>query len=109
MNAKGPAYRDDESAGPDFEGTHVQPIEHILEEAFDAAGFALLATDGMLLLRAVDADELEARVQRKDDPDPHFLVIRGKHPLDVDEVWRMVRRAERWLRRPKRRLDGDGE
>jgi hypothetical protein len=45
-------------------------------------------------------------VQRRDDPAPHYLVIRGKHPLDVDEVWRMVRRAERWLnprRRPRRR------
>jgi hypothetical protein len=103
LTTKGPAKRH-ATAGPDFEGSHVQPIEHILEEAFDAAGFVLLDTDGMLLLRAEDEDALEARVQRQDDPDPHYLIVRGKHPLDVDEVWRMVRRAERWLRPPKRKL-----
>jgi len=105
LNEKGPAYRHDESAGPDFEGTHVQPIERICEEAFDAAGFRLLETDGFLLLRAADADAHEARVQRRDDPDPHYLIVRGRFPLDVDEIWRMVRRAERWLRPPRRDLN----
>lgn len=102
MNLAGP---DDPSiAGPDFEGSHVSPIENILEEAFDAAGFALLETDGYLLLRADDADAYEARVKRRDDPHPHYLIVRGRFPLDVDEIWRMVRRAERWLRPPKRVL-----
>lgn len=70
----------------------------ILQDAFDLAGFRLLTTDGQILLMAPDADAFEVRVQRKDDTDPHFLVIRGTPPLEVDEVWRMVRRAERWLR-----------
>lgn len=102
MNLAGP---DDPSiAGPDFEGTHVKPIRVLLEDALDAAGFRVVQIDGNVLLRAPDADEYEVRVQRADDPHPHYLTLRLAAPATIDGIWRVVRRAERWLRPPKRRL-----
>ena len=87
----------------------MSPLSELVVDAFDVSGFRLLETDGHILLMAEDADAYEVRVQRIDDADPHYMTVRGRFPLDVHEVWLMVRRAERWLRRPKRRLHGDGE
>lgn len=108
MNERGPPTPIDDE-GPSFEGRHVSSISSIVEGAFTVSGFRVVTLDGHVLLRAPDADEYEVRVQREDDPDPHFMIIRGKGPLEISEVWRMVRRAERWLRRPRKVPHGEGD
>lgn len=79
----------------DFEGSHLPPLSTLLTDAFHASGIDLLA------FVHDSSDEYELRVRRKDDEASHFLALRFRPPVDVEGAWRLVRRAERWLRSPR--------
>jgi hypothetical protein len=81
----------------------VKTISTLVEQSLNEAGFVVVKFDGHVLLIVEDADEYEVRVQRQDDPALHYMPIRAKVPLDVEGIWRIVKRAERWLRPERRR------
>ena len=91
-------------AGRSFEGRHVQKgFSRILLDAFESAGFEVFRFDGQAFLRSPTSDEYMVSVRRKDDRAPHWLPLYFRAPLDLEGAWRIVRRAERWLRSRGRR------
>ncbi len=86
--------------GRSFEGSHMQKdFASILLHAFDDAGFDVARFNGQAFLRSPTADAYEVFVRRKDDSAWHwFPLCFPATPLDLESAWRIVQRAERWLR-----------
>lgn len=73
----------------------------ILLDAFRDAGFLVRRCDGNAFLMSESADEYIVQVRRADDVEEHWFPLVFRTPLDLEGAWRIVRRAERWLRASK--------